>query len=230
MWRRSRQPGSPPPQSAARVEAPTDADPDSQPEVPDKPEPTDTSSHRSAPPIPTASPVRLVIDASQDRVGRCWRVLLVDDRPERRSVMRTLVHAWAGVGTIVAEAASAADALAAVRDGPLDAAVIEIQLPVPVGIAAIAALRAEQPALIIVVCSFHADPATRHEALAAGADAYLTKPVSPRDLLLACRGPRRAPTALSDTPRSGPDIEPDLHGDGTVTSGDRQPVTQGAPS
>jgi CheY-like chemotaxis protein len=109
-------------------------------------------------------------------------LLLVDNRHERRSVIRTLLQARAGEATLVAEAAATA-AFAAVRAGPVDAAVLGSQMPVPVEIAVIAALRAEQPAPVIVVCSFHADPATQYEALA-GADTYLTKPVSPRDLLI----------------------------------------------
>jgi CheY-like chemotaxis protein len=187
MWPKQRQ-IKPPPQPVARAETPTGADRDRQLELagtqPRRPAPLST------PPPPTAP---LVVDQSLDRVETGCRVLLVDDRPERRSVMRTLVQARAGAGTVVAEAASAAAALAAVRAIAVDAAVVEIQLPVPVGIALIAALRAELPALVIVVCSFHASPGAQGEALAAGADAYVPKPVSPADLLHACALPRRAP-------------------------------------
>jgi CheY-like chemotaxis protein len=225
MWHRKRPPTAPPPRPAARVETATGTDRDSQLEPagtpPRRPEPLTAPSTLAAP---------LVIDPSLDRVETARRVLLVDDRPERRSVIRALTETRVGAGTVVAEAATAAAALAAVRAGTVDAAVVEIHMPIPVGLAVIAALRAEQPALVIVVCSFHAGPAARHEALAAGADAYLTKPVSPRDLLLACQRPRRPCPAPSDESGFGPAVEssPDL--DDHVTLPDSQPVLQGTPS
>lgn len=121
--------------------------------------------------------------------------LIVDDRPERRAVLRTLMHSPGWAGTTVVEAISDVGALAALRAASIDVAVVEIQMPVAAGIAVVAALRREQPAIRIVVCSFHGARATRAEALAAGADVYLTKPVSARDLLHACQPPKPSPTA-----------------------------------
>jgi two-component system chemotaxis response regulator CheY len=226
MWPKKPRPTSPTPRPNARVEAPTGADRDGQLQ-PAGTQPLPPAS-LSAPSIP-AGP--LVIDPSLDRVGTGCRVLLVDERPERRSVIHALVQARAGAGTVVAEAASAADALSALQAGAVDAAVVEIQMPVPVGIAVIAALRAEQAELVIVVCSFHAGPAARHEALKAGADAYLTKPVSPRDLLLACRRSRR-PSLPASNDRGFRPVEssPDPDGPLTVTLPDSRPVFQCVPS
>jgi two-component system chemotaxis response regulator CheY len=223
MWPKKPRPTNPQPRPAGRVDAPTGTDRDGQLEAagaqPRRPAPL------SAPPAPVAP---LVIDPSLDRVETGRRVLLVDDRPERRSAMRALVQAPAGAGTVVAEAASAAAALAAVRDDIVDVAVVEVQMPRSAGIAVIAALRAEQPALVIVVCSFHTGPAARHETSTAGADAYLTKPISPQDLLLACR-----PTpAASDDCGFGPAVEssPNLNGHVSVTFPDNRPVLQDARS
>jgi DNA-binding NarL/FixJ family response regulator len=61
-------------------------------------------------------------------------------------------------------------------------ALVEIQLPTAQGLDTISALRDDNPNLQIVVCSFHKDAATRDSALARGANAYLSKPISPRDL------------------------------------------------
>jgi DNA-binding NarL/FixJ family response regulator len=61
-------------------------------------------------------------------------------------------------------------------------AVVEIQMPVNQGLEAIAALRRRSPALRIVVCSFHGDPATKELALGGGADVYLDKSVSSESL------------------------------------------------
>ncbi|MHB1927936.1 MAG: response regulator [Acidimicrobiales bacterium] len=125
--------------------------------------------------------------------GGPWTVLLVDDRAERRALMRMVLGTVPPPGrtaVVVTEAAGVAAAEREVLTGPVDAAVVEVQ-PVPVGLAAIEALRAASPSLVIVVCSFHLDPATQLQASLAGADAYLGKPVSRRDLLAACQASRR---------------------------------------
>jgi DNA-binding NarL/FixJ family response regulator len=125
------------------------------------------------------------------------RVLLADDRPERRAIMRMVVQTGESGGDVVAEATSPASAVAAAGRTQPDVAVVEIQIPVAVGLATIAALRAEQPELTIVVCSFRADLATQAEAFAVGATTYLTKPVSARDLHHACRTRVPAPSRAS---------------------------------
>jgi two-component system response regulator DesR len=108
--------------------------------------------------------------------------------------MRMVVESGAGAATVVAQVASAEEALAAVDRGGADAAVVEVQLPVADGLAVIAALRAAYPSLVIVVCTFHRDPETKRLAAAAGADSYLVKPVSARDLRRALGTATRAPS------------------------------------
>lgn len=110
-----------------------------------------------------------------------FRAVLVDARSERRALMRRVVDAALGAGTVVAEVVSARDALIAIDHHHADAVVLELQ-PLAEGIAAIAELRAAHPSIVIVVCTFHADRATRSRALSAGADDYLVKPVSVGDL------------------------------------------------
>jgi CheY-like chemotaxis protein len=106
------------------------------------------------------------------------RVLLVDNRPERRELIRHLVQGTGLAGIEVGEAGSGAEAVELLDRADRDVAVVEIQMPVNQGLETIAALRSRSPALRIVVCSFHGDPATKELALGAGADAYLDKPVS----------------------------------------------------
>ena len=84
--------------------------------------------------------------------------------------------------TVVAEVTDASEALRAIADSDADVAVVEIQLPVDEGLAIIATLRAVHPTLVIVVCTFHHDAATQRQAAEAGADDYLVKPVSARQL------------------------------------------------
>jgi DNA-binding NarL/FixJ family response regulator len=66
-----------------------------------------------------------------------------------------------------------------------DLAVVELPLPVAEGVATIAELRQRFPDLAIVVISFNTDAAVKEEATAAGADAYLVKPVNARDVVAA---------------------------------------------
>ena len=110
--------------------------------------------------------------------GHLLRVLLVDARPERRELIRHLVQGTGLAEPDVEEAGSGAEAVELLDRVERDVAVVEIQMPVNQGLEAIAALRRRSSDLRIVVCSFHADPATKELALGGGADVYLDKPVS----------------------------------------------------
>ena len=110
--------------------------------------------------------------------GKALRVMLVDSRPERRELVRHLVASTGLAAAEIAEAANAAEAIALLDRGDRDVIVVEIQMPVSLGLETIAALRSRSSGLRIMVCSFHRDPTTKALALAQGADAYLDKPVS----------------------------------------------------
>jgi CheY-like chemotaxis protein len=117
--------------------------------------------------------------ALEDRSGRKngARVVLLDARPERRSLIRRILLDTGLPLADIAEVDDGAAALRVLAGRGADLVVLDIQLPVREGLAAIAALRDRSPQLRIVVCSFHADAATKELAFAAGADAYLDKPV-----------------------------------------------------
>jgi DNA-binding NarL/FixJ family response regulator len=125
---------------------------------------------------------------------RAPRVLLVDGRADRRSVMKIIVETGKLAGKVVAEAFTAQEAVVEVSRLDVDVVVVEIQMPIAAGLAAIAALRAEHPRLVIVVCSFQGDSVTRRQAAEAGANAYLSKPVSAQDLHAALRMAVPGPT------------------------------------
>jgi DNA-binding NarL/FixJ family response regulator len=115
------------------------------------------------------------------------RVVLVDVRAERRQLMRHVVESGETGALVVAEADSESAALLVVEQQHADAVVLDIQMPVQQGLETIAALRNRFSRLAIVVCSFHLDSGTRELALAQGADVYLAKPISPRELNRAIR-------------------------------------------
>jgi CheY-like chemotaxis protein len=112
-------------------------------------------------------------------------VLIVDDHEAMRTLIsRVLVRA--GVKRVRA-AANGAEALETLRERPAALVLADQNMPGMDGLAFIRALRADQalgaPRIIMVsgqTSAEHADAAR-----AAGADAMLVKPVSPRDLLQA---------------------------------------------
>jgi DNA-binding NarL/FixJ family response regulator len=115
-------------------------------------------------------------------------VVLVDARPDRRAVLRTVIDYSDVAATVLAEVDSPADAVNAVEQHAADLVIIDFQPPLQDGLDAVSVLRARFPALVILVCSFNADPEIRQSALAEGADAYLLKPVSARQVMAAMRG------------------------------------------
>jgi DNA-binding NarL/FixJ family response regulator len=129
--------------------------------------------------------------ASAGGLGPQPRIVLVDIRPERRALMCKVLDLALASGTVVAQVASASDAIAAVEGHGAGVAVVEIQMPLAVGLAVVAELRAAYPTLLIVVCTFHHDRATQRQAVDAGADAYLLKPVTGRELRKALGSGRR---------------------------------------
>ena len=115
------------------------------------------------------------------------RVVLVDPRPERRAITGLLVERCPQLRA-VGLAGSLAEAETRIRAEQADVAVVEIQLPVAEGLATIGALRDLFPDLLIVVCSFHDDAATRDAARMHGADGYLPKPFRVEELLALVAG------------------------------------------
>lgn len=117
-----------------------------------------------------------------DQTSPGLRVVIVDTRHERRQVMRHLAEHCGAELVVVGSVESADEALASVTSSRANAVIVEIQLPIADGLETISKLRTAHAELGIVVCSFHATAATRRDALALGADVYLSKPVSAREL------------------------------------------------
>jgi DNA-binding response OmpR family regulator len=114
------------------------------------------------------------------------RVVVIDGRHDRRQLM-TYVLEQAGDVNVVGYADGPVSAVEAVGRLRANAVVLEILLPVSQGLDTISALRDDFPALAIIVCSFHASTTTKRAALDRGADAYLAKPLSLRDLRAVLR-------------------------------------------
>ncbi len=109
------------------------------------------------------------------------RLVVIDGRQDRRQLM-TYVLEQTGDVSVLGYADGPVSAVEAVGRLRANAVILEIQLPVAQGLDTISALRDDFPALAIIVCSFHANAATKRAALDRGADDYLVKPLNLRDL------------------------------------------------
>jgi cyclic di-GMP phosphodiesterase len=109
------------------------------------------------------------------------RLLLVDDDAALRALLRTTFEV---VDIEVEEAESGASALAAIRDRPPDALVLDVRMPGMSGIELCRRLKAD-PATerIAVVLLTGSDGGTVEAADGTGADALMRKPFSPLELL-----------------------------------------------
>jgi DNA-binding NarL/FixJ family response regulator len=111
------------------------------------------------------------------------RVMLVDDQPLMRRGLRTLLDIEDGI-EVVAEAAHGADALAKMDSRP-DVALVDARMPVMDGVALIAALKADHPAVACIVLTTFEEDEYVFGALRAGASGYLLKDTSPDELVAA---------------------------------------------
>lgn len=120
------------------------------------------------------------------------RVLVVDDNALIRDLFVAMLQA---AGATCSVAATAESALATARHGNIDVAILDLALPGLGGIELAPRLRQLLPRVRMVGASAHAGEREREAALAAGMDAFLTKPVAQGDLLRAVAGPQRTGAA-----------------------------------
>ena len=114
---------------------------------------------------------------------RPLRVLLAEDHPTNQRVVQLIL---ASVGAEVVTVENGAEALAALRDATFDVILMDMQMPVMDGLTATRALRAAEaggPRTPVIVLSANAMAEHRYEAIAAGADAHVAKPVTAASLL-----------------------------------------------
>ena len=135
------------------------------------------------------------------------RILVCDDEPQ---ILRALRITLRNEGFDVQAAATAAEALDAAALQPPDAAILDLLLPDGNGIEMTRQLR-EWSAVPIIVLSAVGEEEQKVRALEAGADDYVTKPFSPRELVARLRAALRRAAPAADAPvlRAG-DLELDV--------------------
>lgn len=110
-------------------------------------------------------------------------VVVADDDPDIRALVRISVMR-AGLD-VVADVEDGAAALTAIRQYNPDLAILDVSMPELTGIEVCRAVRADAAIgdVRILLLSASVDEAAQKEGLDAGADYYLAKPFSPRDLV-----------------------------------------------
>ena len=113
-----------------------------------------------------------------------FRVAVVDDHPLFvRGIELLLPDVSDGRATVVGSTGDASAAAGLVRRTVPDLVLVDLHMPPPGGIRAIAAIRRTTPRVRIVAMSGDEDPGPAVEALRAGAEGFLPKTSEPADLL-----------------------------------------------
>ncbi|MEX1369320.1 MAG: response regulator, partial [Nannocystaceae bacterium] len=135
------------------------------------------------------------------------RVLVVEDNAVNQKVAK---HMLEGLGCRVDVAGDGRAALELIESVPFDLVFMDVQMPVMDGLSATMELRRREDGhsrhLPIVAMTAHAQQIDRERCLAAGMDAYLSKPVRRRDLLRTLRelGPWEADAESAKPPPRRP--------------------------
>jgi two-component system KDP operon response regulator KdpE len=123
------------------------------------------------------------------------KVLIVDDEPDVRSLVRSALQ-YARVPLDAVEAGDAEEALRSVASEHPDIMVLDLALPARDGFSVLEELRrtSDVPVIVLTARGLEHD---KIRGLELGADDYMTKPFSPRELLA------RIETVLRRTTRTG---------------------------
>jgi two-component system KDP operon response regulator KdpE len=128
------------------------------------------------------------------------RILVVDDEPAIRRALRPPLME---LGFQVAEASRGEEALQALRSASYDVVLLDINMPGIGGIETLRRIRAIAPRLPVLMLTVRDDEEDKVEALDLGADDYVTKPFSTRELIARIRSAVRrvrAPARPEDAP------------------------------
>jgi DNA-binding response OmpR family regulator len=110
-----------------------------------------------------------------------WRVLVVEDDA---TVAEVLVAYLRRAGMTVAHLVDGRAAVAAIRTSPPDLLLLDLMLPGLDGLQVCRQARALRPDLPVVMLTAKGEVADRIQGLEAGADDYVLKPFSPREVTL----------------------------------------------
>jgi two-component system, OmpR family, KDP operon response regulator KdpE len=117
-------------------------------------------------------------------IAPAHKILIVDDEPAIRRGLRSTLN---GLGFESAEAARGEEALSLVRTSRFDAVLLDLKMPGIGGVETCRRIGQIAPRLPILVISVNDSEDGKVEALDAGADDYITKPFSVKELMARLR-------------------------------------------
>jgi CheY-like chemotaxis protein len=116
-------------------------------------------------------------------------VLIVEDDPVHRELLVELLTQW---GYAPLPVGSAEEAEFAVRNKPMDAAVVDVFLPGRSGTNLMTRLREKFPQAVLIGVSAMSDAAMARKCKGLGADLFIGKPLSPEKLAQALQSKHRS--------------------------------------
>jgi PAS domain S-box-containing protein len=130
---------------------------------------------------------------------RSLNVLLAEDNAVNQRLAVRLLEKRGHRATVVG---NGREALAALDREPFDAVLVDVQMPEMDGLEATAAIRERERVtgahIPVIAMTAHAMKGDREHCLAAGMDAYVSKPLNAEELFAALEG--RAPAAITTPP------------------------------
>ncbi|MHB8420179.1 MAG: response regulator [Myxococcales bacterium] len=127
------------------------------------------------------------------------RVLVVDDEKDLRSL---LDYNLQQAGFAVTTAQDGREALAKIKAAPPDLVILDLLLPDMPGTEILKAVKRERPELPVLMLTAKGEEVDRLVGLELGADDYVVKPFSVRELVLRVRAVlRRADASEAEAPR-----------------------------
>ncbi len=123
------------------------------------------------------------------------RVVLADDHAVVRKGIREFLEETSDI-RVVAEAANGAEAVALVAEHAPDVAVLDVQMPGLTGIEATRRIKAEFPAVRVLILTAYDDDPYIFALLQAGASGYVLKTADSGELVNAVRAVFRGESAL----------------------------------
>jgi DNA-binding NarL/FixJ family response regulator len=145
------------------------------------------------------------------------RIMVADDHTLFREGLRQLLEMERDI-EVVGEAADGMEAVAKARSLTPDVILMDINMPIVGGVAAIGQILEERPETGIIVLTMHRQDQYVFDAMRAGARGYLLKDAKPADLIFAIRmvargaslvDPRMTTTVLKEFRRLARQVEPD---------------------
>jgi DNA-binding response OmpR family regulator len=155
------------------------------------------------------------------------RILVVEDDAAVRMSHR---QAAQREGFEVAETSNGPEALAELAQRRPDLVLLDLMLPGPSGFDICREVHQRDPALPVIILTARGDEVDKVVGLELGADDYITKPFSPRELIARIRAVLRRSARAAEAAQSGPSSGDELVLGGLrIDLGAREVVVDGQP-